>query len=509
MAQRTGDLWPAVSGGASLGAEQIGGIPAGFTGTIRPYRTIHLVSGVWHNRGSSGIIRYTAGDDEPHGGTFPAGNPQGFQFSVDDGVRYDFTLGVARNNQQTTVFSSNRIDPFLIKASGHMYSVAELSNNIESIASAVNINALNGLAGFISATAFNQVTLTSQITDVVARALNGDVKLQGRITSNGVGGQISLAAFATSGQLEYRFGPHQSWYIKTSDSSTSGPFGDGYNPLVPSGNILQMILENGSGGGETLQETYDLGQTIFLDGAQDLQISAGNHKFRLGTDGDKAEISMSGLLSTPAVDAEVGDMSMIVHGQIPLHGGVTTPTTNAEAVALSLGPGVPSVNTGSGIVNVSIGSGISQFFNISAQTLSASPLNVNFPSTGNNIPDQHYASDANDDILVLVPGCYKVSYTANMHKTVGTTRQQADVEMQIDGLTILGSDASCYLRNATNEDKGTANAVFLFDADAGSVVSMVITLTNVPGGETVVTLPRGCNVVIERIGARRGTTTAL
>jgi len=58
------------------------------------------------------------------------------------------------------------------------------------------------------------------------------------------GGQITLSSFSTSGQLEYRFGPHQSWYMKTSDSSTSGPFGDGFNPLVPSGQVQQMILEN-------------------------------------------------------------------------------------------------------------------------------------------------------------------------------------------------------------------------------------------------------------------------
>jgi hypothetical protein len=104
----------------------------------------------------------------------------------------------------------------------------------------------------------------SATDDVTFGSATGDVDLRaGTLGSSDLGGQILLEAFDASGVLEYRFGPHQSWYMKTSHSSTSGPFGDGFNPLVPSGQIIQMILENSGGGSvNDLQDAYDGGNEI-------------------------------------------------------------------------------------------------------------------------------------------------------------------------------------------------------------------------------------------------------
>lgn len=56
------------------------------------------------------------------------------------------------------------------------------------------------------------------------------------------GGQINLSAFVGSGQLEYRYGPHQSWAMKVRNISTGGPASDGFWPIPHSGYIDTMIL---------------------------------------------------------------------------------------------------------------------------------------------------------------------------------------------------------------------------------------------------------------------------
>jgi len=56
MAVQVGDLWPFASGAASLGTDG----PNQTTGEIRPFATIHMNSGIWHDPsyGQSGVIRY-------------------------------------------------------------------------------------------------------------------------------------------------------------------------------------------------------------------------------------------------------------------------------------------------------------------------------------------------------------------------------------------------------------------------------------------------------------------
>jgi hypothetical protein len=78
MGQLTGDLLAKASGSASLGAEQRDG-RGGFTGDIRPYAHVHMLSGVWHaNAGESGVLRF---------GLDALGNPI-FECSTNGGITF-------------------------------------------------------------------------------------------------------------------------------------------------------------------------------------------------------------------------------------------------------------------------------------------------------------------------------------------------------------------------------------------------------------------------------------
>lgn len=273
------------------------------------------------------------------------------------------------------------------------------------------------------------------------------------------------------------------------------------------GGLTYTALSTGGAGISTLQEAYDGGQTIYIDGAQDMQISAGNHKLRLGTDGDKAEVSLSGLVENPVSDLEVGDLSMIVHSQEPWNGGTTVPASNAEAAALSLGIGGPVVNTSSGVVNLCVSSGVTQFINTTIQTVDIFGISLDFLAAGNSIPDKHYLNTTGDDIMILVPGLYRAHYNVSFTKTTGTTRQQVDTELRLNNKVIFGSPTHTYLRTNSVTNKGTSSAMVLFDANARDIVRVFCILPSSPAGNTITTIAREGCLVIERLGPKRGLVT--
>ena len=69
MAIKVGDLWPSVSGGASLGINQLSN--GGIDSEIRPFSRVHFNSGIIHGpTGSSGVVRFSSDSLEisPNGG---------------------------------------------------------------------------------------------------------------------------------------------------------------------------------------------------------------------------------------------------------------------------------------------------------------------------------------------------------------------------------------------------------------------------------------------------------
>ena len=94
MAREIGDLWPQVSGSASLGAEMTND---GFTGEIRPLAHVHMNSGVWHDPfGSSGVLRFSHGLETATVSTINGKSP-GFEVSHDGGKTYPLRLGASDN----------------------------------------------------------------------------------------------------------------------------------------------------------------------------------------------------------------------------------------------------------------------------------------------------------------------------------------------------------------------------------------------------------------------------
>src|SRR5689334_2291799 len=214
MARVVGDLWPQASGSSSLGVEQSG--LNGFGREIRPFGHIHMNSGVLHDAaiGGSGVLRYQR-SAHPFLSKAPA-----FGLSVDGGINYplEFALG------------SNALDAAILAPFGIL-----------------NIRPSGGL--------FVQTTDDSIL---FISAGGGGGRGDYTVLANQ---QVKLSAFG-SGLLEYRFGPYQSWYIKTSDTFTGGPFNDGYWPIPHSGSIKEMIAV--ASGNNSLQSAYYVGDEVLI-----------------------------------------------------------------------------------------------------------------------------------------------------------------------------------------------------------------------------------------------------
>lgn len=318
MARQVGDLWPASSGTASFGAEQVGPPDGGFTGTPRPFNHMHMNSGVWHDpvHGASGVVRFNR-------------RTNAFEASLDGGITYgpialldNVTLDVAYGggneiNQNPRTLSAAAAasfigigqDPVVLKQTrggGNINGLLTREQSLESasiVASGFSLTPdLRDTFAFTSITPGNlymqasgtalespsylsialgnvgsivddlAILATDAAFQFGARGIlfstedgDGDIILSGEGTDGlGVGGQIALRSFANSGQFEYRFGPHQSWYMKTTNANSGGPFNDGFHPLVASGQIVQMISEE-SGGNTTLDQAYNNGNEISLD----------------------------------------------------------------------------------------------------------------------------------------------------------------------------------------------------------------------------------------------------
>lgn len=313
----------------------------------------------------------------------------------------------------------------------------------------------------------------------------------------GTGGQLALEAFNASGRLEYRFGPHQSWYMKQTHSSTSGPFADGYNPLVASGAIIQMILEN-AGGGSTLQAAYDAGQTIFLDGP-DMQIAAAGGKLKLSTDGDRAELNMSGLLDLPSTDREVGDISFVRHGAGFPSITVVSPADEDTARAQALGIGDVTINTASGVTNFILASGIGEFDGFGTQqNMNVAGTDVDFNWDRVN-HDSAYLVNPTRDIVFLTPGWFKVTYGMSYDHSVGNTRSIIRVRATLNGSVVTRSTSYAYSRNTTAQES-SCSRTFTINADPNDI--LIIQNATLDVG-TQAGISAECCLLIERLGPKQ------
>lgn len=316
MAIEVSDLWPQSSGTSSLGAEMTNG---GFTGAVSPFAAIHLNSGIFYDiNGQSGVIRYNQA-------------ALVFEVSVDGGNSFN---SLATGPYVTLQQAYNGGDNIVLHGQGNKYKgvlARELPGyppalKIDTPASQLHYGI--AVSGFtttpLNPNSFSFARLLSNALTIsvsgspaqVANTLfmgfdpdlvgfaqiytSGNLRVEGNsvtISSNAAGGStlqtlggnatvstfaqntninlqskadINATTFDGSGAMQYRFGPYQSFAIKTSISSTKGPANDGYWPIAHSGNVNEMINKlitgndgdvffnnNGTLGSDSLGLTYN------------------------------------------------------------------------------------------------------------------------------------------------------------------------------------------------------------------------------------------------------------
>lgn len=523
MAIEFGDIWPQVSGSASLGAEMTNG---GFTGEARPFAHMHANSGVFHEPfGTSGILRF-ARDSRANANEVAVFRNVGFEFSVDGGLTYP--LRVSQNNLLNTWPVVDAVDTRLELRGSGLTCTSVGSLDLTAIAGAINLTTQFGYKQAINISADNQLNFGS--SSVVGGILNNigaklftlysNISLEAGVVGANVG-DISMLAWASSGQMKYRFGPHQSWHIKTSHASTGGPANDGFWPISHSGNIAQMIAQ--ASGQISLQAAYNNGRIIDVSSQnQPVRLigSATSSPLRLETGSNYPHIEVSGLVIPPTGGFwEANSLLFMQHSaalwDFAALGGLAGITTKLDASARSLGPESLWLHAGnSGVLQVRTASGIAQFFNTAASAaLDTTGLNAPFVVGGQSVVDSFYRAVASSGVSVIVPGLYKAIYSLSVQKTAGNLTQQVNTQLRVSdklGQTfqIFGGDSYATVRDSNALNLGTANGQCVFDLVPGDVVNVFAVLSeNAVAPNSCRILARGCNLILEFLGPKRSLTS--
>jgi hypothetical protein len=98
----------------------------------------------------------------------------------------------------------------------------------------------------LKAPLIGQATLATANGKMILSALGNQFLLSqgnGESAIDMTGGQITLKPHLGSGQLNYQFGPHESWHTKSLNDPNGGPYGNGLWPIPHSGQIQDMINE--------------------------------------------------------------------------------------------------------------------------------------------------------------------------------------------------------------------------------------------------------------------------
>lgn len=242
MARETGDLWPQSSGSASLGAEMSNG---GFTGAVRPFASVHQNSGIFYNpsRGSSGVVRF-------QNSLYSVSSLDGdfFGLSFDGGQSFPLEVGSWPGAGSYIVAPTGSIgvltgDSFNVLAGLNIG--LQTPGNVTVVADNgdISLTAPGGNVAITASDPFGQVSIYAGF-DILLECID-DISIRtapfGRNVLVTSASQFDVSAFNLSGLFQYRFGPHQSWAIKTSHASTGGPSNDGFWPIAHSGNVNQMI----------------------------------------------------------------------------------------------------------------------------------------------------------------------------------------------------------------------------------------------------------------------------
>ena len=568
MATEIGDLFPYASGTSSLGVEQINGVDSGFTTDVRPFSHIHMNSGVLHNiLGSSGVLRFGSSELEfsndggitftsfnrvPLHTAYTLGNEVTLQPGYKGIILKETIPGKTRLPLPTAFFDAT--SDYGIVVSG--FSLTPLNPNSAAAtsiqshgitirssgrpafpASTLTIGYPDGFlpeaplistSGKLIVTSYQQLSLVTGAGDILidntdSGLHNNDINLESTA-------QIALKAFffgpVPSGQLEYRFGPYESWQTYINSAPTSGPAQDGFWPIPHSGQIAQMITEGGGGG--TLQQAYEAGHRIDTSTGQGgpVQIHGGTSIWGLHLSQTELggvsfpHILMSGVIGVVSAATRTGSIFAQQHtlarSEDKVRLGIGTISSKAEADALSLGPNTLFYHDGSGVVNIRTCSGVTAFTNITnIPTISETEDDINFSPGTQLIPDTYATGVSNSGIIVLVPGLYRIQYNIFYEKTTGSLTQSVKAQTIISDQwgregSVFGGASYASLRdnNAHKRNSGTGN--MLVDINAGEAVNIRVNTTEAPpAGNNIRLEARSCYVILEYIGPQRGLVTKL
>jgi hypothetical protein len=325
-----------------------------------------------------------------------------------------------------------------------------------------------------------------------------------------------------SGQTAWMLGPYEGLGVSLSHE-LSVPAGSAYHPLPHSGQVNQMILEALEADTHTLQKAYAGGEQINIGiagGNGPVHIYGGDERrtLHLHAEFDQiAPLTISGVYERYTYDGSpfefggLGDIFMFANsfmsdGRLQRVGSRANPSISQAA---SMGPAVLAWNCGSGFLPAAIASGVSQFINITAPELpdDTTGMEVAWHTAGQQFPDAFYHVATGDEfVTIMVPGFYMASYKVSLQKIDGNERSSVESALWLNGLEILGSTSSAYLRN-TVDAFNTANGVCMFNAEPGDEVAVhVEKLTNLSDGVQINT--RECTLVLQYICPPRGGISA-
>jgi len=563
MAQKVGDLYPHASGSSSLGVEQIGGPDSGHTTDVRPFNHIHMNSGILHDplHGTSGVFRYD--------------NDRGMELSLDGGITFKSfvtDLQTAYNGGNNVTLRCFPTPSFLVgslfktshdgvvlgtrtpgagmpsdgselqqQASAHIIASGfTLTPNLRNTYQQTGIGpgflyiqgsgtpsfkppyfsvltASNGpsIAGdFVIMTTSGTFICNSagSLTFNVGGQGATDMLFNNLAGSNGVGGQITFKPFAGSGQLQYLMGPYESWH-----QANSSDFGT-FHPIPHSGQILQMILENGGGGGITnLQEAYEGGNTITTVTADGAVTVVGNTEDALHLSSlEQSVLNLSGVFAPGAGKVNQGDIWFARHQLTPEHNDLPGIVGDQDG-GNGLAGGTPTLflhTGGSGITSVRVASGIAQFFNIPATDFDRDGAYADFRNAGQVAKDRHFRAINGSGVAVWAEGCYRCTYSASIEKTDGNLMQGVEANIHIGGkqgqlYKIAGGESFCQLRDSAALNGNTANGQAVMDVFAGEVVNIRVRTTEIPVAPNQVRIAsQGTSMILEFLGPIRGTSNA-
>lgn len=343
----------------------------------------------------------------------------------------------------------------------------------------------------------------------------GDIILQssGQVSISGT--NVSL----TVGEREkITYVDNYGWSAKQPYLTTGGPNSDGVFPIAISG-IYSIDMAYRANREIRFRTPYG-NLYLIADELRPVFVGTG-----------RSPMQISGMLAVPLKSStnqnnQEGDVFMCHHSVIgrppKLPNSNFTPYTppdfDFESDARSLGHATMAYNTGSGIINLMVGSGIYYGSALSNNFLVSTTEYPNRIRFFDQISDANFAFDTGPTgVRIFTPGLYRARYNVTVEKQSGTNirtiasravvyHNNEDATIFNGDRTVPGSISFASAQNTSNWQRASMCNEFLFNADAGDFIAVEAFHIDLSGAANgFVISPSGSNIIIQKIGPKRGT----